>query len=105
MSSSRKQVEISELVQVIHAAAKDPSIVALYGIFGHGFGFEAGGWAHIDEIRNALKVWREAHRFHLEPNLAYDEILSRRGNSTPKPSYAFAVSCEIYLRQHHSLQS
>lgn len=39
------EVEVQELVEIIHAAAHDPNIVALYGKFGHGFGFSAGGWA------------------------------------------------------------
>lgn len=86
------EVEVHELVQVIHAAAQDPTICALYGTFGHGFQFRAGGWAHIEEIRNALQVWRESHRLHVEPNLNYDKILVRPGNGSAKPSYAYADS-------------
>eukprot|EP00546_Thalassionema_frauenfeldii_P002111 CAMPEP_0178931330 /NCGR_PEP_ID=MMETSP0786-20121207/21855_1 /TAXON_ID=186022 /ORGANISM="Thalassionema frauenfeldii, Strain CCMP 1798" /LENGTH=716 /DNA_ID=CAMNT_0020608205 /DNA_START=288 /DNA_END=2438 /DNA_ORIENTATION=- len=83
------QVEVQELVKVIHAAAQDPNIVALYGNFGEG-GFSSGGWAHIEEIRNALKVWRESHRIHLNPNLSHDKVLVRRSNGSPKPSFAYA---------------
>jgi hypothetical protein len=84
-------VELSEIVNVIHSAASDPSIVALYGIFGHGFGFSAGGWAHVEEIRNALKVWKEAHRVHPEPNLRHEtRVLVKR--NAQKPSYAYADS-------------
>jgi hypothetical protein len=86
------QIEVSKLVHIIHAAAQDPSIAALYGTFGHGFQFRAGGWAHVEEVRNALKVWRESHRVHLEPNLKHDTILNRPCNGASKPSYAYAVS-------------
>jgi hypothetical protein len=96
--STISQVEVHELVQVIHAAAQDPTICALYGTFGHGFEFSSGGWAHIEEIRNALQVWRESHRIHVEPNLNYDKILVRPSHGTVKPSYAYAVSTnEIWL--------
>lgn len=45
------EIEVHRLVNLIHEAAKDPSIVALYGKFGHGRGF-AGGLAEAEEIRN-----------------------------------------------------
>jgi ClpP class serine protease len=84
------EMEVDELVQLIHTAASDPNIVALYGVFGHGFGFQTGGWAHIEEIRNALQVFRESHRTHREPNLQHDPVLKRHGNGTPKLLYAYA---------------
>jgi hypothetical protein len=62
----------------------------LYGIFGHGFGFSTGGWAHIEEVRNALQVFRESHRVHREPNLQHEPLLKRHSNGTPKPLYAYA---------------
>jgi len=86
------KVEVREVVDVIHAASQDPDIVALYGTFGQGFQFNTGGLAHIEEIRNALKVWRESHRVHLTPNLTYDKTIIRSSNGAPKPSYAFADS-------------
>jgi hypothetical protein len=61
------KMEVRELVDLIHHAASDPSIVALYGIFGHGSsGLNGAGWADLEEVRNALKVFREAHRSHSE---------------------------------------
>jgi hypothetical protein len=61
------KMEVWELVDLIHHAASDPSIVALYGIFGHGSsGLNGAGWADLEEVRNALKVFREAHRSHSE---------------------------------------
>lgn len=61
------EVEIRELVDAIHAAAADPDIVALHGTFGQGFGFQCGGYGHIEEIRNAIRVFNESHRRHYEP--------------------------------------
>jgi hypothetical protein len=84
------EMQVDELVQLIHHAASDPNIVALYGIFGHGFGFTTGGWAHIEEVRNALQVFRESHRVHREPNLQHEPLLKRHSNGTPKPLYAYA---------------
>jgi hypothetical protein len=76
---------------MIHAAAKDPSIVSLYGIFGHDFRFEAG-WAQVEEVRDALKVWREAKRTHPEPNLNCSQDVIRPCDEKAKPSFAYAVS-------------
>jgi hypothetical protein len=58
--------EVRELVDLLHHAASDPSIVALYGTFGHGSVLSQVGWADLEEVRNALKVFREAHRTHSE---------------------------------------
>jgi hypothetical protein len=58
-----------ELVSLIHEAAQDPSIVGLYGIFGNGGGFSTGGWAHLQEVRNALQVFATSHRQHREPGV------------------------------------
>ena len=55
---------VDELVELIHQAAQDPNIVGLYGIFGNGHGFSTGGWAHAQEIRNALCVFQQSHRTH-----------------------------------------
>lgn len=68
-SKADKTVEMSidQVVELIHKAAIDPQIVALYGIFGHGSGFSTGGWAHVEELRNALLVFQQSHRRHKEP--------------------------------------
>lgn len=84
------EIEVKELVELIHSAASDSNVVALYGIFGHGFQFSSGGAGHVEEIRNALKVFRESHRVHKEPNIAHDEVLLKNGHGSPKPAYAFA---------------
>ena len=52
-NSQTVEMPVDEVVQLIHKAAKDPNIVALYGIFGKGHQFQTGGWGHLEEIRNA----------------------------------------------------
>ena len=86
------EVEVNQLVDAIHEAAQDPNVVALYGVFGHGFRFSSGGWGHCEEVRNALKVFRESHRLHREPNVTHEEVLRRNSNLTPKASFAYADS-------------
>jgi hypothetical protein len=61
-----------------------------YGRFGHGFGFETGGWAHVEEVRNALQVFRESHRAHRAPNMNHDPFMIGTTSATPKPLYAYA---------------
>ncbi len=84
-SKTDKTVEMSidEVVQLIHQAAGDPQIVALYGIMGHGNGFSTGGWAHVEELRNALLVFQQSHRRHKEPNKESEE------SPEPKPMYLY----------------
>jgi len=81
--------EVRELVDLIHAAASDPEIVALYGTFGHGSLLPNAGWADLEEVRNALKVFRESHRVHSEPNTAHElhQVIQR---TESKPMYAYA---------------
>eukprot|EP00429_Kryptoperidinium_foliaceum_P001435 CAMPEP_0176020814 /NCGR_PEP_ID=MMETSP0120_2-20121206/10093_1 /TAXON_ID=160619 /ORGANISM="Kryptoperidinium foliaceum, Strain CCMP 1326" /LENGTH=756 /DNA_ID=CAMNT_0017353919 /DNA_START=61 /DNA_END=2328 /DNA_ORIENTATION=- len=66
-ASNNVEMSIDECIKVIHEAAADPQIVALYGIMGHGFEFTTGGWAHVEELRNALLVFQQSHRRHVEP--------------------------------------
>ena len=88
------EIEMQELVDAIHHAASDPTIVGLYGIFGHGFGFKSGGWGHVEELRNALRVFRESHRVHLSPNVdhkAASAASDQADKEMPtKPMYAYA---------------
>ena len=77
------EVEVRELVDIIHAAAEDPNIVALHGTFGHGFGFQCGGYAHVEEIRNAIRVFNESHRRHYEP----DDIGRHEDNEEKKAPF------------------
>jgi len=111
------QIEVKELVEIIHTAAADTECVALHGTFGQGHGFEAGGFAHVEEIRNAIRVFNESHRVHAEPNLMHDPNLPLPKDGIPKASYAFADTFahptdtgnkEYYLAsafKHVSLQS
>lgn len=94
-SNFSKEIEMpaDELVKLIHSAAEDPNIVALYGIFGNGNGFRTGGWAHVEEIRNALLVFQQSHRCHKEPNIAGASLEQQQKSQqprTPKPLYAYA---------------
>jgi protease IV len=87
------QYQVDELVDLIHAAASDPNIGALYGIFGQGSSSSInnlGGWADVEEIRNALRVFRESHRRHVEPNLGHCRQVIPRIQS--KPLYAYTDS-------------
>jgi len=71
LSDKTVEMSIGDVVDLIHQASKDPQIVALYGILGHGSGFSTGGWAHVEEIRKALLVFQQSHRRHYEPNLKH----------------------------------
>lgn len=86
------EVELQHLIHVIHEAAKDPEIVALYGTFGNGFRFECGGYSHVEEIRNAVRVFNESHRRHYERSTALGKNGNGDGKDKPeqKFSYAFA---------------
>jgi len=70
-SGREKTIEMpaDELVNLIHEAAQDPSIVGLYGVFGNGGTFSTGGWAHLEEVRNAIRVFGTSHRTHKEPGV------------------------------------
>jgi hypothetical protein len=51
------EMQADELVSLIKEAADDPTIESMYGIFGNGGTISTGGWAHLEEIRNALEVF------------------------------------------------
>ncbi len=51
------EMQADELITLIREASEDPSIVSLYGIFGSGGTMSTGGWAHLEEIRNALELF------------------------------------------------
>jgi len=92
------EVEVKELVDLIHAAAQDPEVTALYGIFGGSTGRFEAGLAQIEEIRNAIRVFNESHRVHHEPCLENTTSitgtsLSARSKTSilpEKKSYAYA---------------
>jgi len=92
------EVEVKELVDLIHAAAQDPEVVALYGIFGGSTGRFEAGLAQIEEIRNAIRVFNESHRVHHEPclenatSITGTSLSARSKNSIfpKKKSYAYA---------------
>lgn len=91
-SDTVTQFEVRELVDLLHHAATDPSITAIYGIFGHGgMGIEQAGWAQLEEVRNALQVIKESHRRHPEPNLT-DQYLPAIPLLQSKPLFAYTDS-------------
>lgn len=84
-------IEAKELVNIIHAAASDPSISALYADFGEGMRHPMG-YAHIEEIRNAIRIFNESHRVHRDPNVNHNPVFAMMRNGNPKPTYAFGHS-------------
>lgn len=82
------EVKITDILDLIHEAAKDPEIVGIYATFGHGFNFKCGGYAHIEEIRNAVRVFNESHRRHKEP--VDGTTTEEEDPPIQKFSYAFA---------------
>jgi hypothetical protein len=101
------EMELPELVDLIHQAAADPSIVALQGTFGQGFQFSVGGYAQLEEIRNAIRLFQQSHRIHTEPNHLDDydpDNQDRPMPSAPPPpvrepkyTFAYAVSTCVSL--------
>jgi protease-4 len=63
-SDDKIEIGLHELIDTIHSAAADKDIVALYGTLGHGFRFQCGGYAHLEEVRDAIRVFNESHRIH-----------------------------------------
>lgn len=91
-----QEVELQTLIDTIHEAAKDPEVVALYATFGNGFRFQCSGFAHVEEIRNAIKVFNESHRRHYERTCESTQssdmakTISNQTQPEQKFSYAFA---------------
>ncbi|EED95006.1 hypothetical protein THAPSDRAFT_261589, partial [Thalassiosira pseudonana CCMP1335] len=54
-------MEAKELVDIIQKAADDKNISALYADFGEGMRYPVG-YAHIEDIRNAVRIFNESHR-------------------------------------------
>jgi signal peptide peptidase SppA len=113
-------METRELVKVLHHAASDPSIAAVYGVFGHGgTGVSEAGWATLEEVRNALRVVRESHRRHVEPNFdhqmqviprvqskplyAYTDSFASMGDPANKEYYLASIFTHIHMQQQGEL--
>ena len=86
-------IEAKELVSILHSAASNPNICALYANFGEGDGLGGMrhpiGSAHLEEIRNAIRVFNESHRVHRDPNTHHNPVYALARNGDPKQSYAF----------------
>ncbi|KAL7435253.1 hypothetical protein ACHAXM_004548 [Skeletonema potamos] len=84
-------LEAKELVKIIHTAASDPNVTALHADFGEGMRFPMG-LGHMEEIRNAIRVFNESHRVHRDPNVNHNPVFAMPRNGDPKTSYAFGHS-------------
>ncbi|KAL3804397.1 hypothetical protein HJC23_011325 [Cyclotella cryptica] len=84
-------LETKELVDIIQKAAADPNISALYADFGEGMRYPLE-YAHIEEIRNALRIFNESHRVHRSPNIDHNPVFALPRNGNPKVSFAFGHS-------------
>jgi hypothetical protein len=97
------EMNVDEVVHLIHQAADDPNIVAVYGILGHGHGFSTGGWAHVEEIRNALLVFQQSHRTHKEPNANAGGGSARAGGATTSTTSALTMNPTTMTRRRKPL--
>mmetsp|Transcript_12017 Transcript_12017/g.28500 ORF Transcript_12017/g.28500 Transcript_12017/m.28500 type:complete len:811 (-) Transcript_12017:1323-3755(-) len=83
------EMQADELVSLINEAARDPSIVSLYGIFGNGGSIATGGWAHLEEIRTALE------RFARTSSLSESQeigLVDTKDSFTPRRKAMYAYS-------------
>jgi protease-4 len=116
-------LETKELVEIIHEAASDPNVSAVYADFGEGMRYVSAQlyhlsimhhvfsnkstvinssysnlhiqplqYAHIEEIRSAIRIFNESHRVHRSPNVDHNPVFAMSRNSDPKSSYAFGHS-------------
>lgn len=90
---STMTIEVKELISILHSAASNPNICALYATFGEGDGLGGMrhpiGYAHLEEIRNAVRIFNESHRVHRDPNVHHNPVYALARNGNPKQSYAF----------------
>lgn len=86
-------MEAKEIVSILHSASSNPNICALYATFGEGDGLggirHPIGNAHMEEIRNAIRIFNESHRVHRDPNIQHNPVYALARNGDPKQSYAF----------------
>merc|ERR1712151_2877 len=101
-------MEVKDFVSLIHKAAQDPNIVGLYGTCAEADGINVTGLAQLEEIRNAIRVFRESHRRHLEPNVKYEKRnapcecgVPCQENTKEKPCVFFSYS----FNSHSSVNS
>ena len=101
------EMQADELIRVIHEAADDPTIESMYGIFGNGGTISTGGWAHLEEIRNALEV------FAIKSNQQQEDGGSKKamyaysntfgGPQSMKEYYLASVFQQIHLQSQGDL--
>lgn len=87
------EMQADELVSLIREAAEDPSIEGMYGIFGNGGTISTGGWAHLEEIRNALQLFAikslEQNQ-NLDVDTDADTIIKQQNKNRKKAMYAYS---------------
>ena len=89
-------IELRDLLRVIHSAATNPNVVALHANFGEGtpsYPLERG---HGTEIRDAIRIFNESHRYHHAPNIHGSiRVGGNDGMPLPKYSHAFGHSYDF----------
>mmetsp|Transcript_28565 Transcript_28565/g.32054 ORF Transcript_28565/g.32054 Transcript_28565/m.32054 type:complete len:797 (+) Transcript_28565:23-2413(+) len=96
-SGNNKVIEMQadELISLIREAAEDPSIEGMYGIFGNGGTISTGGWAHLEEIRNALQVFatkslEQNQNLDTDTDTDADTITKQQNKTSKKTMYAYS---------------
>jgi len=105
------EMQADELVSLIQQAAKDPSIVGLYGEFGGAF--STGGWAHLEEIRNALDNFAKTSSLNNNDDNELDEPPKRKamyaysntfgGQQSMKEYYLASAFSRIHMQPQGDL--
>ena len=88
LEEDKHTYEACEIVDVIHHAATDPSVRGILASFGHGSSLSETGWADLEEVRNAIKVFCESSQ-EGDPNLG-DDAEQDAPKIEPKFAVAFA---------------
>ena len=97
------EMQADELVTLIHEAAKDPSIVSLYGEFRSGFTMETGGWAHLEEIRNALEDFAKLQEDEENKKAMYAYSNTFGGQKSMQEYYLASVFPTVHLQPQGDL--
>jgi hypothetical protein len=95
------EMQADELVSLIHEAARDPSIVSLFGVFGNGGAISTGGWAHLEEIRNALKIFAETSIHEDKDNGLLDTDPGARPSGKMMYAYSNTFGGEQSMKEYY----
>jgi ClpP class serine protease len=96
-------IELHDLLRVIHSAAQNPNVAALHANFGEGTPMYPLDRGHATEIRNAIRIFNESHRYHHTPNIngssSGSDNQSNDGRFTEEEKTFIRVLMR-YLEQH-----